>query len=385
MLKYKSFLVGLILIILLSVLLFIMPFANQQLYLDRFDAMAKCFNDKQIPCRWVSGLENFYGSPIFGYTAPLAYYFGGLVFSITGNLPISVKILFSAGLLGSYIFIYLFTSRLFGNKFRANLSAFSLSLVVFLAFFDKKGLGIAWGMMFPPLTLLSFSLFSQQKTIRNFLFSSISLSLLILSADIASVFIGVILLWLIFQYIRNQNLTSLFLGLSSILFAFLLSSFYIFPSILERNLVHSVSMNNPYRYLPKSAAEKPQTATDTPYQILTGDSDISNFKQGTNWLRFETNTKTHTIVRLSQFYFPQWKIFIDGKEIKVEYKDNSLGLMTIILGKGNHIVEGRLFDTPVRSISNLITIISSILALLLWISQLKGVSYWLNYYRKRIN
>lgn len=385
MLKYKSFLVGLILIILLGCLLFIMPFANQQLHLDRFDAMAKCFDDKQIPCRWVPGLENFYGSPVFGYTAPLAYYFGGLVFLILGNLSISVKIIFSVGLIGSYIFIYLFANKLFANKFRASLSAFSLSVVVFLAFFDKEGLGIAWGMMFPPLTFLSFSLFSLRRTIKNFLFSSVSLSLLILSADLTAVFIGMILLWLILMYIHDHSFTFLLLGLSSIIFAFLLSSFYVFPSILERNLVHSVSMNDPYRYLPKSAAEKPQIATETPYEILTGDSDIANFKQGTNWLRFETNTKTHTIIRLSGFYFPQWKIFIDGKEIKVEYKDNSLGLMTIIVGKGNHIVEGRLFDTPIRSISNLITIISSISALLLWISQLKGISYWLSYYRKRIN
>lgn len=137
--------------------------------------------------------------------------------------------------------------------------------------------------------------------------------------------------------------------------------------------------------MPKSVVEKPQMVSDTKYQILTGDSDISNFQQGTNWLRFETNTKTHTIIRLSQVYFPNWKIFIDGKESKVEYKNNSLGLMTIILGEGNHTVEGKLFDTTIRTISNILTVISVVFTLLLLTIQLKGVRFWLNYYKKRVN
>ncbi len=347
--------------------------------------MDRCFKDGQIPCRWVPGLENFYGSPIFNYLPPLPYYFGGLVFSITQSLTFSVKLVLLVSLIGIYTFIYLLTKNSLG-RFKISLSVIFYIFISFLViFYSNEKVGLAWGLMFFPLIILSLNLLLKKRKIQNFLLSAISLSLLILSTDAATFFIGLILLWIFYKCIRIKDFTFFLLGLSAILLAFLLSAFYIFPSILERNLVYSVSVNDAFRYLPKSAAEKPQKETDSKYQILTGDSDVFNFKQGTNWLGFETNTRTHTIIRLSQFYFPHWKIFIDGKETQVEYKNNSLGLMTIILGKGKHIIEGRLFDTPIRSVSNVVTVVLVILTLLLWIIQLKGVRYWLNYYRKRVN
>lgn len=385
MLKNKSFLIGLVITISLVCFLFIIPFTHQEKYLTRLYEIDGCFKDGQIPCRWVLGLENFYGSPIFNYHAPLPYYFGELIFLIIKNLTISIKIILAVSLIGSYIFMYLFALKFLG-KFRANSSAIFYTLLSFSAIIlSNEGLGIAWGLMFFPLILLSLDLFSQKMKIKNFLFSSIFLSLLILSADIAPILLGLIFLWICYQYIQIKSLTFLLVCLLSIIFAFLLSSFYIFPSFLERNLIYSVSSNNSRRFLPKSVVEKPQMVSDTKYQILTGDSDISNFQQGTNWLRFETNTKTHTIIRLSQVYFPNWKIFIDGKESKVEYKNNSLGLMTIILGEGNHTVEGKLFDTTIRTISNILTVISVVFTLLLLTIQLKGVRFWLNYYKKRVN
>lgn len=395
MFKNKSFLIGLILTILLISFLFMVPLPQQERYVTRLYEMDRCFKDGQIPCRWVLGLENFYGSPIFNYSAPLPYYFGELILFITKNLTIAVKIIFSVSLIGSYLFMYLLAFKFLG-KFRANSSAIMYTLLSFSAIIlSNEGLGVAWGLMFFPLILLSlnlsreagqsYGLLSQKRKIQNFLFSSIFLSLLILSADTAPILLGLIFLWIGYQYIQIKSFSFILLSLLSIIFAFLLSSFYIFPSILERNLIYSVSVNDAMRFLPKSVAEKPQTAVDFPYQILTGDSDVSNFKQGTNWLKFETNTRTHTIIRLSQVYFPHWKIFIDGKETQVEYKNNSLGLMTVILGEGKHIVEGRLSDTPIRVVSNIVTVVSVIFTLLLWMIQFKEVRYSLNYYKKRVN
>lgn len=140
-----------------------------------------------------------------------------------------------------------------------------------------------------------------------------------------------------------------------------------------------------FDYLPIYAKEPPAELATERYKILTGDSRIDNFKEGTNWLSFETVTKFHTIIRLSQYYFPEWKIFVDGGQINVEYKNNSLGLMTIILGEGNHKVEGRLYDTPVRSISNVLTAGTVALMLFLFITQLPKARKWISYYRKRVN
>lgn len=140
-----------------------------------------------------------------------------------------------------------------------------------------------------------------------------------------------------------------------------------------------------FDFLPISAKEPPAELAPQRYQILTGDSQILDFKEGTNWISFRTETRAHTIIRLSQYYFPDWKVFVDGKEIHVDYKNNSLGLMTFILGKGNHTIEVRLYDTTIRTLANYLTMGSVLLMLLLFISQNPNIRKWFAYYRKGIN
>ncbi|KKQ77849.1 MAG: hypothetical protein US99_C0033G0003 [Candidatus Daviesbacteria bacterium GW2011_GWF2_38_6] len=69
----------------------------------------------------------------------------------------------------------------------------------------------------------------------------------------------------------------------------------------------------------------------------------------------------------------------------IEYKDNTLGLMTIILGKGSHQISGRLYDTPVRVVSNFITTVTFIVLAVVFMFQIKRIKKWLLYYRKRID
>ena len=140
-----------------------------------------------------------------------------------------------------------------------------------------------------------------------------------------------------------------------------------------------------FDYLPIYAKEPPAQLAAERFQILTGESKIYDFREGTNWLSFKAETKSHTIIRLSQYYFPDWKIFVDGTETKVEYNDNSLGLMTLILGKGNHEIWGRLYDTQIRVIANIISLMALGVAALLLLVSSQRVCHWITYYRKRMN
>lgn len=140
-----------------------------------------------------------------------------------------------------------------------------------------------------------------------------------------------------------------------------------------------------FDYLPIYAKEPPAELATVRYQILTGQTDISNFQEGTNWIKFKADVKTHTIIRLSQYYFPNWQIWVDGKEIPFEYKNNSFGLMTFILSKGNHTVEARLLDTQIRIAGNLLTAFSLAVFFILLIGQIRHLRKWILYYRKGIN
>ncbi len=140
-----------------------------------------------------------------------------------------------------------------------------------------------------------------------------------------------------------------------------------------------------FDYLPIYAKQPPAELATSRYEILTGDVNISNFMEGTNWIYFKANVKSHTIIRLSQYYFPEWKIFIDGKETKIDYKSSGLGLMTIIIGEGQHEVNARLYDTQIRTGSNFVTLWTMIASAALLLSQLNITKRWWSYYRKRID
>src|SRR3989338_4820418 len=58
----------------------------------RVHQMTKCFQDGQIPCRWVPDMGYGYGYPQFNYYPPLPYYFMTLIHLIGVPILTSVKI-----------------------------------------------------------------------------------------------------------------------------------------------------------------------------------------------------------------------------------------------------------------------------------------------------
>ncbi|MFH0937192.1 MAG: 6-pyruvoyl-tetrahydropterin synthase-related protein [Candidatus Daviesbacteria bacterium] len=119
-----------------------------------------------------------------------------------------------------------------------------------------------------------------------------------------------------------------------------------------------------FDFLPIFAKAPPAELATVRYEVLNGKAIISDFKEGTNWISFETNSEQNSVIRLSQYYFPDWKVFIDGKETKINY-DNDLGLITFNVSPGIHQIEARLYDTSIRLLANIISALGIILFILL--------------------
>lgn len=528
----------------------------------RLYEMDRCFKDHQIPCRWVPDLGGGYGYPIFNYYAPLPYYFGEIIYLITHSLLMSAKIMFAVSFMGSYIFMYLW-ARKFWGQLGGSMSAIFYSFAPYhaLDFYVRGAMGEMWGLMFLPAVFWALTKLGESIKISNMLLLSILLAGLLTSHNLsAMVVLPVFLIWLFLFFVKERSKKFLLLASGGFILAIFLSAAYLLPVFFEKEFVHLETtvegyfsytehfkgfkklfldrswgygssvrevpggerdklsyqigwvhlfgwllalislkflwrknkmlsaqiiffsmaallasfMINPrsvfvwrlidplkylqfpwrllmlviffvsflsgsifgwvkkpklvwaimtflvvvlnfnyfkpekfiqtndkkllsgfdwerqimrsiFDYLPISAKEPPAKLVQEKYKVLTGEGTIYDFNQGTNWLNFKTDTKTHTIIRLSQYYFPEWRIFIDGKKNFFEYKNNSLGLMTIILGEGKHYVEARLYDTPIRSISNYITLGALFLILFLFTLQFSKVRRWVQYYRKRIN
>lgn len=562
---HKEFFIGLILTSSLLWPLFAASFFSHHddVQIIRLYEMDKCFKDGQIPCRWVPDLGGLYGYPIFNYYAPLPYYFGELVYLFSKSLLISVKVMFAVSLLGAYVFMYLLASKFWG-KLGGFISGVFYSFAPYHAvdLYVRGALGELWGLMLFPAIFWSLAKLEQKTNILNLILCAIFIAALITSHNLAAMlFLPIAFIWILILFLKRRIKKFIVYSLASLFLGILISAFYLFPMLLEKNLVHvetttygyfsytehfkgfrklllerewgwgssirevpggekdglsyqigwihllglsialfaaikiwrsnrwlsymiifstiasflSMFMINPrsefiwrqieplkflqfpwrflllviflvslisgsivlilakrknfvvavliigvvaanffyfrpekflntndqkllsgpdwdkqikrsiFDYLPKAAKEPPAELATERYQILTGDIKISDFKEGTNWFKFKADVNLHSIIRMSQYYFPEWKIFVDGKEVRVEYKDNTLGLMTFILGKGTHNIEGRLYDTPTRFLANMLTILVFVVTVFLFILRLKIVHKWLHYYKERIS
>lgn len=562
-----SFLVGLLISISLLWPLFVAPYFthHDDVQVIRLHQMDRCIKDFQIPCRWVPDLGNLYGYPIFNYYAPLPYYFGEIFYLISANLIFSVKVMFAASFLGSFVFMFLLTRKFWGNL-GGSLSAIFYSLAPYhaLDFYVRGAMGELWALMFFPAIFWAFTRLEEKTNILNSLLCGLFITALIISHNLSAlIFLPITLVWIAILFLKRKQKKFLYFSLISLILGVLLSSFYLLPMLLEKNLVHvdtttvgyfsytehfkgfrklllerdweygasirevpggerdglsyqigwvhllgwflallsikffqkknpwvlvviivlsliitfSIFMVNPrsefiwkvleplkylqfpwrfliiitflisflagaslynfrkkrlvlgiwailvilvvalnfsyFRpekfiyindpellsgenwerqikrsildFLPISAKEPPAELATSRYQILTGDVEISDFRKGSDWIYFKAKAKNHSIIRLSQYYFPDWKILVNGKMTDIDYKSNNLGLITFILGEGDYTVEAKLHDTPIRNISNLITGLTFILIIILFLLQYKNIRKWILYYRKRID
>jgi len=112
-----------------------------------------------------------------------------------------------------------------------------------------------------------------------------------------------------------------------------------------------------FDYLPKSAKAPPASPAPNKPQILVGKGEITDVKKGTNWYSFKAIIAQESTIQIPIYYFPGWKVWVEGKEISITY-DNDLGLITVSLLPGIYHVSVRLTNTTVRSLANLISLIS---------------------------
>lgn len=112
-----------------------------------------------------------------------------------------------------------------------------------------------------------------------------------------------------------------------------------------------------FDYLPKTAKFPPGGPALERIEVISGVATTSGFMRGTQSLKFSSDSTTSAVVRLPIIDFPEWRLFVDGKQTAFDNK-NDLGQPTFELGPGKHEVYAKLFNTPVRIISNSISLIS---------------------------
>ena len=107
-------------------------------------------------------------------------------------------------------------------------------------------------------------------------------------------------------------------------------------------------------YLP-AGAQHPPTSPASNGPKFSG--EVISGQKGTNWQTWELNVYDEdNKLELPLFYFPGWEVKVDGEPVKID-SANELGLITVDVPSGQHLVEARLKDTNLRLIANLVSLI----------------------------
>jgi hypothetical protein len=365
---------------------FWMPWGGNNFGIDniRVNKMRLCIDDQQLPCRWVGNYQYDLGTPIFNYVAPLSYYIGGYAFSIFEDSQLITKILYLLPLL----FIGLGAGLLTRNRGWRIINCVIFSSVIYILygiglFVFGLNVGILWSIGTFILVLITYLRLTDKKTVKNSLWLAIFMALFILSTQEA-VFIlfGVVIIAGFFEWL-SKRMRLLMLLLFSWVLSIGLGAFYVFPMIIESDQVKLNAING--EFLPISVRSIPDRDPIEEITILAGEAQIFGFEEHSASFRFGVDNGDHSIIRLAVPYFPNWEIKANGVPIKNYYDNNSLGLTTLIFGEGRFVVEGRLMDTPVREISNIVSLVSLAVLLFMLFSEMSRIRSGLRYYLKALH
>jgi hypothetical protein len=91
-------------------------------------------------------------------------------------------------------------------------------------------------------------------------------------------------------------------------------------------------------------------APKEPY-VVSGEATIDNFVNKSNFWSFNAKVEKEAVIEVPVFYFPGW-------DASFPQEIGTIGRIAVSLPAGEQRVEGKFGNTPVRTASNIISLIS---------------------------
>lgn len=109
-------------------------------------------------------------------------------------------------------------------------------------------------------------------------------------------------------------------------------------------------------YLPKDIV-KPVNSEGIIRERITSTPFITVLekKETDTYSAYEINVSDDQILTIRMAYFPGWRYFLDGKPLSLKVEK---GMPVVIVSKGVHRLEMRFTNTPIRTMGNLISLLS---------------------------
>lgn len=216
------------------------PTHDGEYHVIRFFEFDKVLRDGNLYPRFAPDLNNGFGLPLFNYVYPLPNYFSSFFHFLGFNFINSFKLnIFLASAVGS-IFFYLWSRKFWGDIGGLVSSIFfTFSPYHFLDIYIRGSVGEIWALALFPAFLWSSTNFIKNRDRISFVFSSLSLSLIIFAHNILSLmFLPLGVSYFLYFILKSENKKQLVLSFFIILLTGLgMSSIFWMPAIFEKQFV----------------------------------------------------------------------------------------------------------------------------------------------------
>lgn len=145
----------------------------------------------------------------------------------------------------------------------------------------------------------------------------------------------------------------------------LLAIYFILPKANPKNYIQTpdsyyftneATTTSADELMPLWVKEKPKARKEK-IEVLKGDLSFQLIKSNSIETKFKTSAADNNTLQLNTIYYPGWKVSLDGKDTKINY-ENKTGVMRFEIPKGEHLIDARFTETPLRIISDLISLFS---------------------------
>lgn len=135
-------------------------------------------------------------------------------------------------------------------------------------------------------------------------------------------------------------------------------------------LTNEATTTSSSELMPKWVKQKPVERFVEKVEVAEGVGTVNNIYYNSKKIVFDVLAKENMRVRVNTIYYPGWKVNVDNVNVPVSYS-NERGVMDISVSSGNHNVEAKFGETPLRATSNIISLLSLFALLFIGIKSLR--------------
>ncbi len=107
-------------------------------------------------------------------------------------------------------------------------------------------------------------------------------------------------------------------------------------------------------------------------ELISGTGVITDYVRKSNIHTFQLNAGEPVRILDNTVYFPGWQVSVDGKKVPIEFQDiNYRGLITFDVLGGLHEITVIFTESPIRLLSDMISVIGIGIFISVWIFQKK--------------